>query len=215
MSTNKLPRASIIGLGNVLLGDDGFGPCAVEMFRSQYECGPDVEILDLGTPGLDLSPYLYGRNLVVIVDAVNASDEPGTLCVGSLSDSARAQVALRLTGHAPGLTEALLQLRLVNQAPTEVVVVGVVPESCAFNQGISPKVSAGVTAALNYIAGLLVDRGMSCTCRPAPFPPNLWWLSPAKRELVSIPGSTGWKGQLHRDVLQLCGAPENGSWCAS
>ena len=51
-----VPRVSVIGLGNILLGDDGFGPCAVEMFRCKYECGPDVEILDLGTPGVDLAP---------------------------------------------------------------------------------------------------------------------------------------------------------------
>ncbi len=64
---------SVIGLGNVFLGDDGFGPLAVETFRCQYACGPEVEVLDLGTPGLDLAPYLYGRKLVVIVDAVHAN----------------------------------------------------------------------------------------------------------------------------------------------
>ncbi len=42
---------SVIGLGNVFLGDDGFGPLAVETFRCQYACGPEVEVLDLGTPG--------------------------------------------------------------------------------------------------------------------------------------------------------------------
>ena len=71
-------RARIIGLGNVLLGDDGFGPLAVELFRCQYECGSNVEVLDLGTPGLDLAPYLYGTDLVVIADAVHAEEKPGT-----------------------------------------------------------------------------------------------------------------------------------------
>jgi len=66
---------SVIGLGNVFLGDDGFGPLAVETFRCQYECGPEVEVLDLGTPGLDLAPYLYGRELVVIVDAKTISPQ--------------------------------------------------------------------------------------------------------------------------------------------
>jgi len=68
---------SVIGLGNVFLGDDGFGPLAVETFRSQFAYGPEVEVLDLGTPGLDLAPYLYDRKLVVIVDAV-AFALPGT-----------------------------------------------------------------------------------------------------------------------------------------
>ena len=55
----RTPRVSVVGIGNVLLGDDGFGPLAVEMFRCEYECSPNVEIFDLGTPGLDLAPYLY------------------------------------------------------------------------------------------------------------------------------------------------------------
>ena len=64
------PRILVAGLGNVLLGDDGFGSLVIEMFRCEYECSQDVEIIDLGTPGLDITPYLYGRDLVVIVDAV-------------------------------------------------------------------------------------------------------------------------------------------------
>src|SRR5208283_6201915 len=76
-------RIAVVGLGNVLLGDDGFGPLAVEMFRSLYECDSKVEILDLGTPGLDLAPYLYDADLVVIADAVHPREEegPGTLSV--------------------------------------------------------------------------------------------------------------------------------------
>ena len=57
---------SIVGLGNVFLGDDGFGPLAIETFRCKYECSPDVEVLDLGTPGLDLAPYLYDKRLVIV-----------------------------------------------------------------------------------------------------------------------------------------------------
>ena len=49
---------SVIGLGNVFLGDDGFGPLVIETFRCSYECGESVEVIDLGTPGLDLAPYL-------------------------------------------------------------------------------------------------------------------------------------------------------------
>src|ERR1019366_8381629 len=75
------PRTCVVGIGNVLLGDDGFGPLAVEMFRCMYECGPNVEILDLGTPGLDLAPYLYAADLVVVADAVHAQEKPGTLCI--------------------------------------------------------------------------------------------------------------------------------------
>jgi len=93
----------VIGLGNVLMGDDGFGSLAVEKFRCEYECGSNVEILDLGTPGLDLAPYLYGTDVVIIADAVHAHKEekPGTLCIYCEADLLTQRAQLRLTAHDP------------------------------------------------------------------------------------------------------------------
>jgi len=179
------PRISIIGLGNVLLGDDGFGPCVVELFRCGYECDPEVEIVDLGTPGLDLTPYLYGRDLVVIADAVDAPNSPGTVCCYKYEDVPTRTVQLRLTGHDPGLTEAVAQLRLLGQAPAELIVIGAVPESCEFNEGISSSVLKAASAVVHSIAGLLVNRGVHCPRRLAPLSANLWWLSDDRsREVV-------------------------------
>ena len=58
---------AVIGLGNVLLGDDGFGPFVVELLRRRYGFPPAVELLDLGTPGLGLVTYVHGHDAVVIV----------------------------------------------------------------------------------------------------------------------------------------------------
>ena len=102
------PHASVIGLGNVFLGDDGFGPLAVETFRCEYECGPDVEVLDLGTPGIDLAPYLYDRRLVVIIDAVHSDAPKGALSVFREEDFASERAKLRITGHDPGDAQAHL-----------------------------------------------------------------------------------------------------------
>ena len=173
---STMPRASVIGLGNILLGDDGFGPCTVEMFRCKYECGPDVEILDVVTPGVDLAPYLCGRELVVLVDALDAPRPPGTLCICRWDTIARSQVELRLTGHDPGLGEAFAQLRLLDQAPAQVMVVGVVPKSCTFNGGISTEVFRTASIALDRIAGLLLDHGARCEPRAVPLSPKLWWV---------------------------------------
>jgi len=150
---------------------------AVEMLRCEYECGPDVEILDLGTPGLDLAPYLYGADLVVIVDAVHAEEKPGTLSVYCEADLLAHRAQLRLTGHDPGLQESLAHLRLSGESPSELIIVGVVPESCDFGEGISSSVLSACSAAVDNIARLLVERGISCSHRQAPLQPNLWWLS--------------------------------------
>ena len=170
-------RVRIIGLGNVLLGDDGFGPLVVEMFRCRYECGSNVDVLDLGTPGLELAPYLYDTDLVVIADAVHAEAKPGTVCIYCVDDLFARRGQLRLTAHAPGVQESLAQLRLAGHAPSELIIVGVVPESSSLGKRMSPSVLSASSVAVENIARLLVERAIDCRRRHAPVEPNLWWLS--------------------------------------
>jgi len=176
---SNLPRIAVVGIGNVLLGDDGFGPLAVEMFRRLYECDSNVEILDLGTPGLDLAPYLYDTDLVVIADAIypHQEEKPGTLCVYCEDDLGSSHAQLRLTSHDPGVQESLAQLRLAGHAPSEVIVVGVVPESCGLGKGISLSVLNTCLVAVDTIARLLVERSIDCRRRHDPVHTTLWWLS--------------------------------------
>jgi hydrogenase maturation protease len=171
-------RAAVIGLGNVLLGDDAFGPFTIELFRSEYECGPEVEVTDLGTPGLDLAPYLYGKDLVIIVDAVSAEGKPGTVRTYGESDFSESQVHLRLTDHDPGLHESLAQLRLVDRGPSEITVVGVIPEACVFGENLSSRALAAASVAIDHIIRLLRERGFDCQRRSHPLQPRLWWESP-------------------------------------
>ena len=186
MKQNRVAsRVSIIGLGNVLLGDDGFGCLTVEVFRSYYECGPEVEISDLGTPGLDLSPYLYGQELVVIVDAVAADGKPGTVRRYREGDFLGSRAPLRLTDHDPGLQESLAQLRLAGCAPSELIVVGVIPESCGFGEGISSAVFAASSVACGHIARLLRERGFGCRKRTTPVKPKLWWICGHRDDAVA------------------------------
>ena len=179
-------RVAVIGLGNVFMGDDGFGPLAVEMFRCKYECSSDVEVLDLGTPGLDLTPYLHGADLVVVADAVDTDEKPGTLCIYREADVRGHRAQLRLTGHDPGLQKSLAHLRMAGETLSEVIIVGVVPESCEFAKGISSSVLIACSAAVDSIARLLVERGIGCFHRPAPVPPNIWWLCGDTSRLVAL-----------------------------
>jgi len=188
-----------MGLGNVLMGDDGFGPLAIEMFRCEYECGSNVDVLDLGTPGLDLAPYLYGMDIVVIADAVHAEEKPGTLSIYCEADLLAHRAQLRLTAHDPGLQESLAHLRLSGETLSELIIVGVVPESCEFGKGISPSVLVASAVAVDNIARLLAERGITLSQRHTPLQPNLWWLSenrstfvmPKSRSRNQVPTNTG------------------------
>ena len=170
-----VPRVSVLGLGNVLLGDDALGPLTIELFRSQYECGVEVEIVDLGTPGLDLAPYLYGRDLVILVDAVKADGEPGTVRIYRESDLSECAAHLRVTDHDPGLLESIAHLRLLGRAPLDLAIVGVIPESCLFGAGITSKISAAVAVAIDQIVRILLEHGVDAKQRSHPFQPRMWW----------------------------------------
>jgi hydrogenase maturation protease len=169
-------RVAVIGIGNVFLGDDGFGPLVVEMFRCRFACEPTIEIHDLGTPGLDLAPYLYGKDLVVLVDAVQAEGTPGTLSYYCEDDFVSRSARLRVTGHDPGLWEALAHLRLAGQSPSELIIIGVIPESCRFGEGVGAVLLDRSSVAADNIANLLMQRGVPCHRRRVPIPAHLWWL---------------------------------------
>src|SRR3974377_2342669 len=68
---------TLIGLGNILMRDEGVGIQALQALKDRYELPPGLEVVDGGTSGLDLLPYIEGRDRVLFVDAVNFSQEPG------------------------------------------------------------------------------------------------------------------------------------------
>jgi hydrogenase maturation protease len=167
---------SIIGLGNVLLGDDGFGPLAIETFRCEYECKPNVDVLDLGTPGLDLAPYLFNKELVIVVDTVHADAAMGALSIFHEEDFHSHKAKLRIAGHAPDLWDSLADLRLAGHAPEELIILGVNPESCEFAERISDQVWSTASQAALMIAHELIEHGIDCALRQPACEPNLWRL---------------------------------------
>jgi len=179
---------SVIGLGNVFLGDDGFGPLAVETFRCEYDCPSNIEVLDLGTPGLDLAPYLYDKDLIIVVDAVHSDAAIGTLSIFHEEDFLSHKAKLRITGHDPGLWDSLAHLRLAGHAPSELIVLGVNPESCEFADGISEGISSTAIQAAAMIAQSLIQRDIACVPRQPPAVLKLWWLNKGYTERSQASG---------------------------
>ncbi len=179
-------RICVIGLGNVFLGDDGFGPLFIEVFRCEYEHGPNVEVLDLGTPGLDLGPYLYNRELVIVIDAVHADGPPGTLSVLREEDFVSRSAKLRITGHDPGLWQSLAHLRLAGIAPMELIVLGVNAKSFGFAEDTSDAMLNIASKTGVVLARILRERGVECERRQIGMRPNLWWLPLAKGSCATM-----------------------------
>jgi hydrogenase maturation protease len=168
-------RIGVLGIGNVLMGDDALGPYVVKLLEARYELPAGVEVRELGTPGADLSLHLDGLDAAVVVDTVKVRGEPGELRLLDKAQLLARDPVLPTSPHEPGLREALFTLEFHGGGPGEVRLVGVIPASVQMEVGLSAPVRAAVPAALDEVLRQLAALGTVAAPRSAPLPPDLWW----------------------------------------
>lgn len=168
-------RILIAGVGNVLLQDDGFGPHAIARLEAEYEIGSDVELLDLGTPGLDFVDYLAGRDVLIILDALSSGGEPGEIRTFDRERLREYLPNVRLSAHQPCLQETLFTAETAGVCPPEVLLLGVVGSSFDVSPELGPQMSAAMPQALEVLADLLRGCGTEIHRRSVPLPANSWW----------------------------------------
>ena len=115
-------------MGNILLEDEGLGIRALEVLQRDYEFPSGVELLDGGTTGMGLLDDISGREHLLVLDAVQTGEAPGTLVVMRGSD-VPVYFGIRVTPHQLGLADVLATLELSGEQPGCVTVLGLVPES--------------------------------------------------------------------------------------
>jgi hydrogenase maturation protease len=178
---------SILGLGNVLMGDDGFGPAVVHAFEAAYAVGPEMTVVDLGTPGLDLLPWLADVDRVIIVDTVKSDQPAGTLRVYDKDDVLRYPPSARVGPHDPGVKEALSALEFAGRAPREVVLIGVVPSRTEMSMELTAPMRAAVPAAVAALVASLERFGVTVTRRAEPLVGGPWWAAPVPSSGPPLP----------------------------
>jgi hydrogenase maturation protease len=154
-----MPRTYVLGLGNTLMGDDGFGPAVIREFDDKYECDEHVEIVDLGTPGLDLTPWFADTPHIIIVDTVNAALPPGWIRVYEKRSLMVRAILPRVSPHDPGVKETLATLELAGRAPKDVIVIGAVPDKVGLSLELSETVQRAVPHAVQAIVEALARFG--------------------------------------------------------
>ncbi len=135
----------VLGLGNVLCGDDGAGVIVAHQLRREYVMPDGVRVVDGGTLGLDLLALVAASDRVILVDAVRAEGPPGTL-VRLAGDEVAPAVYERLSMHQIGVADLLAGAALCDRYPQEVVIVGIVPEMTSLSYGCTPDVTASLPA---------------------------------------------------------------------
>ena len=140
------PQAiAIVGVGNLLLSDDGVGIHAVRRLRSDARVESMARLIDGGTVGTDLLAEVCGCENLLIVDAVDAGLPPGTTVRMDFSGPDPQQIDTR-NAHQSGIPGLLDDLRLLGQAPRQVVLVGVQPAAMGLGTELSPEVASALPA---------------------------------------------------------------------
>jgi hydrogenase maturation protease len=171
-------RVAVIGLGNVLMGDDALGPYAVRVLQATHEFPPGVSVTDAGTPGLDLTPYILGVEALIVIDTVKSDGPPGTLKLYRRDELLARPPAPRLSPHDPGLAETLLLLEFRGDAPRDVLLVGVIPQRVGQGVGLTPAVAGALPAVERAVLDELSRLGCPARQAAAPEVPDIWWEKP-------------------------------------
>lgn len=149
----------VLGLGNLLLGDDGVGLRLLAELERRRNWGPGIEFIDGGTQGLALLGYVSGRRALLLLDAVALGAPPGTVHLLGTAEVEALGAARAATAHEGSARELLATARLLGECPAEIVVVGIEPEQVRTGIGLSPVVEQAIQLAVERAATILERLG--------------------------------------------------------
>lgn len=167
-------KVIVLGLGNILLRDEGVGVRAVEALTERYILPAEVEAVDGGTAGMELLNTIAGCDHLLICDAVRADDAPPASVIKLADDEVPAFFqTTRFSPHQVGLADVLATLLLTDEAPRSVTLVGVVPLDLELGIDLSPEIAAAVGLAVEYLATELRGLGLALESRSPTLSPSL------------------------------------------
>ncbi len=124
----KTTRLLILGIGNILWADEGFGVRCVEALNAAYQFGDDVTVLDGGTQGLYLLPFLEEARYLIVFDAVDYSKQPGEMVIARDDEVPRFMGVKKMSLHQTGFQEVIACASLAGHLPESMMLIGVQPE---------------------------------------------------------------------------------------
>ena len=159
MWTNNPRPILVIGLGNPIMGDDGVGILALERFREAFECGDGVELMDGGTWGMNLLPYIESAGKLLLVDAIRGGVGAGE-DVFVAGPDLPAILGQKLSAHQVDIVDVLTLAQLRGTLPSHTVALGVEPARIEMRADLSPEVARGVDRLPARMAGQLREWGV-------------------------------------------------------
>ncbi len=153
-------RAVVLGVGNILLSDEGIGVHAVNELAARYEMPAGVEVIDGGTSAMDCLDRIAESDLLLIADCVRAGREPGTL-IRLGEGELQAFFRTKISPHQVGLSDVLATLALHGISPRRTVLIGAEPKSFALGLEPTPELAAALPSMVEALAAELSAEGFA------------------------------------------------------
>lgn len=182
--TVSTKRVLLLGIGNVLWADEGFGVRCIETLHQHYQFPDHVTLMDGGTQGIYLVQHVQAADILVVFDAIDYGLDGGTLKVIADSDVPNFMGAKKMSLHQTGFQEVLATSQLLGHYPEKLLLIGVQPvELEDYGGSLRPAVKAQIQPAIEIAIRYLADCGISATPRAEPLP-NYEQLSPSQLALA-------------------------------
>lgn len=149
----KDSQLKVIAVGNDLYGDDGVGNAVLNALKQIPEM-KDVELIDGATDALGLIDHFSGANHIIIVDAAQMGEEPGTVKVFN-KEEVKLKIKMdHLSVHGISLAETFDIAQVVDSLPEKITIIGIEPKNIGISQKLSDVVMQSIPEVVSNIINL-------------------------------------------------------------
>ena len=150
-AVSQSKKVLVMGIGNTLLQDDGIGVHVTELFKSTHDFDPNLSVLDGGTIGLSLLPDIEDADAVIIVDASEIGERPGTMRIFRDGEIDRQLSGKRRSVHEVALYDLFSAAAIRGRSPEQRVLIAIQPASTEWGLDPTPDVKAAIPLACETI----------------------------------------------------------------
>lgn len=150
----------VLGIGNLILQDEGVGIQAIQQLEAQFKIPPDIEILDGGTSGMELLTPISDAEQIIILDAVKTGKPAGTI-IRLDNEEIPTFFRTKVSPHQVGLADVLAAATLTDSMPRNLVLFGVEPLEIDLGMELSAPVAEQMPSLIQMIVDELKIMGIS------------------------------------------------------
>ncbi len=150
-----MKKILIVGVGSILMGDDGVGPRVIDELEKE-NFPPEIRLHGGDISGMDLLKYFHDNDLVIIIDAANMNEKPGTIRVLDLSEIKKADFNDKFSTHGMALLETLTLAEKL-EMKQEIKIVAVQPEDTSFNLELSDLIKNKIPSIMEEVRKIIKE----------------------------------------------------------